>query len=207
MDAEQIAAGRARWQERYDSAPQGRARLHDAVRRRGRAGVRPDRSRRPDGAHRLAGGVPVHPRHPRDRLPRQAVDDPPVRRLRQRQADQRALQDDPGRGRRRAVRRLRHADADGPRLRRPARARRGRALRRGHRLGGRHGDAVRRHRPRRDHHVDDDLRSGGPGVLHVRRRRRAAGRRHRPSSTARCRPTSSRSTSRRRSGSIRPSRT
>ena len=46
-----------------------------------------------------------------------------------------------------------------------------------------------------------------PGLLHVRRRRRATGRGHRASSTARCRPTSSRSTSRRRSGSIRPSRT
>ena len=76
-------------------------------------------------------------------------------------ADQRALQDDPGRRRRRAERRLRHADADGPGLRRPAESRRGRALRRGDRLGGRHGGAVRRHRPRRGDHLDDHLGSGG----------------------------------------------
>ena len=40
--------------------------------------------------------------------------------------------------------RLRHAHPDRPRLRRPAVARRGRPLRRGRRLGGRHGGAVRR---------------------------------------------------------------
>ena len=39
--------------------------------------------------------------------------------------------------------------------------------------------AVRRHRPRRRHHVDDDQRPGGAGLLHDARRGRAAGRRHR----------------------------
>ncbi len=46
--------------------------------------------------------------------------------------------------RRRAVGRVRHADADGPRLRRPAVGGRGRALRRRYRLDGRHGHAIRR---------------------------------------------------------------
>ena len=41
-----------------------------------------------------------------------------------------------------------------------ARARRGRSLRRGHRLGGRHGRAVRRHPAGRRHHLDDDQRAG-----------------------------------------------
>ena len=59
----------------------------------------------------------------------------------------------------------------------------------------------------RRHDVDDDQRAGRPGVLHVPRRRRAPGRGRRRVSTARCRPTSSRSTSRRRSGCSRPSRT
>ena len=94
-----------------------------------------------------------------DGLPRPALDHPAVRRLRQRPADQRALPDDPGRRRRRAERGLRHADADGPRLRRPAQPGRGRALRGGDRLGGRHGGAVRRHRPGRGHHLDDHLRA------------------------------------------------
>ena len=35
-------------------------------------------------------------------------------------------------------------------------ARRGGQVRRQRHVAGRHGDAVRRHRPRRDHHVDDD---------------------------------------------------
>ena len=122
-------------------------------------------------------------------------------------ADQRALQDDPQPRWRRALGGLRHADADGPRLRRPEEPRRGRALRRRDRHRRRHGRAVRRHPAGRRDHVDDDLRPGRPGVLHDAGHRRAAGRRHRRSSTARCRPTSSRSTSRRRSGSSRPSRT
>ena len=52
----------------------------------------------------------------------------------------------------------------------------------------------------RDHHLDDDQRPGRPGLLHVPGRRRAPGQDIGPRSTARCRPTSSRSTSRRGSG-------
>ena len=97
--------------------------------------------------------------------------------LRQRRADQRALQDDPRPRRRRAVGRLRHADADGPRLRRPAR------------LGevGHCGVAIDSaadmdvlfdgHPARRRHHVDDDQRPRRTRLLHVPRRRRAPGRR------------------------------
>src|SRR5471032_2218528 len=40
---------------------------------------------------RLAGGVPLHARRPPDGLPRQALDDAPVRRLWHGEADQRAL--------------------------------------------------------------------------------------------------------------------
>ena len=57
------------------------------------------------------------------------------------------------------------------------------------------------------HHLDDDQRPGGPGLLHDARRRRARRASTPASSTARCRPTSSRSTSRRRSGCSGPSRT
>ena len=84
-----------------------------------------------------------------------------------------------GARRRRAVGRVRHAHADGPGLRRPAVARRGRALRGGHRLRGGHGHPVRRHPAGRRHHLDDDQRPGGAGVLHVPGRRRAPGRRPR----------------------------
>ena len=127
----------------------------------------------------VARRVPVHPRPLPDRLPRPHVDDPAVRGLRQRRADQRALPDDPRPRWRRALGRLRHADADGPRLRRPDEPGRGRPLRRRHRLRRRHGAALRRHRPRRGHHLDDDQRPGGPGLLHDDRRGRAGRRRHR----------------------------
>ena len=118
MDAEQIAAGQARWQARFDAA---RTRDADFTTLSGvevapvygptAADERMDRIGWP-GEFPFTRGLYA------DRLPGPAVDDPPVRRLRQRPADQRALQDDPGRGRRRPVRRVRHAHADGPRLRR-----------------------------------------------------------------------------------------
>ena len=189
--------------------PRPRGRLHDAVRaaRSSRSTARPTGGYPRTSSGSAGRGSSRSPAGCTPRLPRPHLDDPPVRRLRQRRADQRALQDDPRPRRRRAVGRVRHADADGPRQRRPEGARRGRPLRRGDRLRGRHGGAVRRHPARRRHDVDDDLRPGRPGVLHVPRRGRAPGRRHRRSSTARCRPTSSRSTSPRRSGCSRPSRT
>ena len=75
------------------------------------------------------------------------------------------------------------------------------------RLGRRHGDALRRHRPRCGHHLDDDQRPGRAGLLHDDRRGRARRASTRARSTAPCRPTSSRSTSRRRSGCSPPSPT
>ena len=79
-------------------------------------------------------------------------------------------------GRRRALGGLRHADADGPRLRRPALAGRSGALRGGDRLGRRHGRAVRGHPAGRHHHLDDDQRAGRPRLLHVPGRGRTPGR-------------------------------
>ena len=113
-----------------------------------------------------------------------------------------------GRGRRRAVGRLRHADADGPRLRRPA----GRSAR--------SATAASRSTPpptwtcsstaSRSADVTTSMTITGPAVPVFCMYLVAAERQGVDivaSSTARCRPTSSRSTSRRRSGSSPPSRT
>ena len=114
---------------------------------------RPDRAGLPPvgrGRPRLRAGprrprpVPVHPRHPRDDVPRQGLDDAAVRRLRQRRPDERPLQV-PARARqRRALGRVRPADPDGPRPRPPALARRGGQVRGRRLLAPGHGDAVRR---------------------------------------------------------------
>ena len=69
---------------------------------------------------------------------------------------------------------VRHAVADGPRLRPPAVAGRGRPRGRRDRLARRHGDAVRRHRPRRGQRVDDDQRAGGDHARLLRGRGRGA---------------------------------
>ena len=68
----------------------------------------------------------------------------------------------------------------------------------------RHGAAVRRHRARRHHDVDDDQLAGADDLRDVPGRRREAGRRLEDSCRARSRTTSSRSSSRRRSTSIPP---
>ena len=206
--------GRQRWQAAYDAA-RGRGQVRDAdfttlsgIEVEPVYGPPDGVDRRPaDRADRLAGRVPVHPRAVPDRLPRPGLDDPAVRRLRQRRADQRALQDDPGRRRRRAVRRLRHADADGPRLRRPASL--GEVGHCGVAIDSAadmevlfDGIALR--------HVTTSMTISGPAVpvfcmYLVAAERQGVDRSQR--STARCRPTSSRSTSRRRSGCSRRSRT
>ena len=98
---------------------------------------------------------------------------------------------------------VRHADADGPRLRQRALGGRGRARGRGDRHARRHGDAVRRDRPRRGQRVDDDQRAGGDHARVLRRRGGGARASRRSAWAARSRPTSSRSTSRRRSGASR----
>ena len=123
------------------------------------------------------GRVSLHARHPRDRLSRQALDDAAVCRLRHARGDQRALQGAARGGRHRAERRLRSADADGPRSRSPAVARRSGEVRRQRHVARRHGDAVRRHRARRHHDVDDDQLAGGDDLRDVPGRGRTAGRR------------------------------
>ena len=69
---------------------------------------------------------------------------------------------------------VRHAVPDGPRLRPPALARRGRARGRRRRHARRHADAVRRDRPRRGLGVDDDQRTGRDHARLLRRGRRDA---------------------------------
>ena len=71
---------------------------------------------------------------------------------------------------------LRHAEPDGSRLRPRALARRGRPRGRGDRHARRHGDAVRRHRPRRGHRVDDHQRAGRDHDGLLRRGGRGGGR-------------------------------
>ncbi len=72
--------------------------------------------------------------------------------------------------------RVRHADADGLRLRPSALARRGRPRGRRDRLARRHGDALRRDPARRGLDLDDDQRPGRDAARVLRVRRRGAGR-------------------------------
>ena len=89
------------------------------------------------------GEPPVHPRHPRGHVPRPALDDAPVRRLRHARGHQRALPL-PDRARLdRALDGLRPADPARPRLRRPALPRRGRPHRRPDRHDRGHADLLR----------------------------------------------------------------
>ena len=154
---------------------------------------------------RLAGGVPLHPRRAADRLPRQALDDAAVRRLRHGEADQRALPLPPRARADRALDGLRPADAQRLRLRPPHGPRRGRQVRRGDRLAPRHGSPLRRHRPRACHDLDDDQLDRADRAGHVPRGGREARDVLGTRSAARSRTTSSRSTSPRRSTSSRPS--
>ena len=129
----------------------------------------------------------LHARHSCHRLPRQAVDVTAVRRVRNARGYQPSL---PGasQGRRhRPECRVRSADADGPRSGSRAVARRGRKVRRQHHVAGRHGDAVRRHRARRHHHVHDDQFAGGHDLCDVSGRRGKAGDRVGPARRARFR--------------------
>ena len=174
------SADLAGWRrDRYEAAPERGGELfttisgveneplYDARERRGRLRARP----------RLPGRVPVHARRLPVDVPRPAVDDAPVRRLRHRRGDERALPL-PARPRPdRALDRLRHADADGLRLGPPEVARRGRPRGRRDRLARGHGDALRRHPARRGLDVDDDQLAGGDPARLLPLRRRGAGRR------------------------------
>ena len=162
----------------------------------------------PDHATEIgsSGRVPVHARRLPVDVPRAAVDDAPVRRLRHRRGDQRALPL-PARPRPDGPEhRVRHAEPDGPRLRLAAQPRRGRPRGRRDRHARRHGDALPGHRPRRRHGLDDHQRARGDDARLLRRRGRGERRAARTSSAARSRPTSSRSTSPRRSGASRSTR-
>ena len=106
----------------------------------------------------------------RDDAPRPAVDDAHVRGVRHGGRDQRALPLPARAGPDRPLDRLRHADADGLRLRRAAGARRGRTRGRGDRHAGRHGGSVRGHPARRGDGVDDRQRARRDGARDVRLR-------------------------------------
>ena len=123
--------------------------LRDALRAPGQAPLHAGRSRllrsRPRPRRGLPGQLSLHARRLPVDAPRAPVDDAPVRRLRHRRRDQRALPL-PARARPdRPLDRLRHAHADGPRLRPRPLARRGRRRGRRARLRRRHGDPLRRH--------------------------------------------------------------
>ena len=140
--------------------------LYDPGARRARLRPRP----------RLPGRISVHPRRLSVDVPRPALDDAPVRRLRHGRGDERAL---PLPARARAdgpLDGLRHADADGLRLRPRALARRGRSRRGRGRLARRHGDALRRDPAGRGLDLDDDQLAGGDRARVLHLRRRAAGR-------------------------------
>ena len=132
-----------------------------------------------------------------------ALDDAAVRGVRHREADERALPLSSRSRPDRPVDGLSPADALRLRLGPLHVARRGRQVRRRDRLPARHGDALRRHRPRASDHVDDDQ------LARRRSRSRCTWRSPRSrvppgtGSAARSRTTSSRSTSPRRSGSSR----
>ena len=157
----------------------------------------PRRPRRLGSVHRSRRSrrVPFHSRHPADHVPRPAVDDAAVRRVRVSGGIQRALSISARQRRQRAERRLRSADADGIRLRPSARRRRSGQGRRRDRFDRGHRDAVQRDpaRPRLD--LDDDQLDGDHSAVAVRGGRQTSGRRAGERSRARCRTTSSRSTS------------
>ena len=148
------------------------------LRHRDQAALRPTRTSAPELRERLGepGEYPftrgIHP----DMYRGAALDDAPVRGLRHRAGDQRALPL-PDRARLdRPLDGLRPAHAARPRLRRPALPRRGGAHRRGDRLDRRHAPRVRRHPARPGVHLDDDQRARRRAAPALRAGRRGAGR-------------------------------
>jgi hypothetical protein len=113
-------AATPRARARVPTSPSGGFTLRHDERHRDRRPLHRRRPRRlgsPTGA-RLSRRVPVHPRRPADDVPRPAVDDAPVRRLRHGRRDQPPLPLPARAGPDRAVGRLRPADPDGLRPRR-----------------------------------------------------------------------------------------
>ena len=101
------------------------------------------------------GQPPLHARHSRHRISRQALHHAPVLRFRLAGRNQPALQISAGARRQRTFRGLRSAHADGLRLRPSRQRRRSRQMRRRYRFARRHGNSLRRHRSRKDHGLDD----------------------------------------------------
>ena len=168
----------------------------------GPGGPRRARRRRDIGQ---PGRVSVHARHPQAHVPRSAVDDAPVHRLRHARGDQRAIQVPDGARAGRAQRRLRPADAARPRLRRSAGRGRGRSGGDGDRHAGRHGGSLRRHPARPRERLAHDQRHGRADHRHVLRRRRRSRAWPPTASWPRRRTTSSRSSSPAAPGSTRSS--
>ena len=122
------------------------------------------------------GEPPVHPRDPRGDVPGPALDDAPVRRLRDPRRHQRALPL-PDRARLdRPLDGLRPADPARPRLRRPALRGRGRAHRRPDRHDRGHADLLRPDPARLGLDLDDDQRPGRDPAAPLRAGRRGTGR-------------------------------
>ena len=119
--------------------------------------------------------TPFAPAMVRHGTARTAVADAHVRGPLQSPRRQQALPNESGQGTNRPERRVRSADADRIRLRRPdgeGRSRQGRRADLPHR---RHGGALRRHSAGEDEHLDDDQRHRRLAVGAVRRGRRASG--------------------------------
>ena len=153
-----------------------------------------------------AGQVSVHPGQLRHRLPREAVDLPPVLGLRHRRGVQPPLPVPARTGRHRPVGRARPADPVRLRLRRPGGQRGGRPGRRRRRHARRRRDPVRRHPAGQDQHQLHHQRHRRDPAGLLRRRRREEGRAAARSSPAPSRTTSSRSTRPAARGSGRRSR-
>ena len=124
--------------------------------------------------------LPVHAGRSRRHVPAAALDDAPVRRLRQRQGVQRALPLPAGARLHRPLDGVRSADAARARLRRSSLPRRGRPDRRRDRHDRRHADRVRRDPAGQGLDVDDDQRARRRAAAALRARRGGAGRRQRP---------------------------
>ena len=126
---------------------------------------------------RHAAGLRALPARPAaDDVRRAALDHPPVRRLLHRRGVQRLLPQGAGRRRAGRVGGLRPRHPPRLRLRSPARGRRRRQGRRGHRLGRGHEDPLRRHPARQGVGVDDHERRRAAGAGRLHRGRRGAGR-------------------------------
>ena len=134
-----------------------------------------DYDRRPRPSRRLS----VYARRLSVDVPRPPLDDAAVRGLRVGGGDERTLPLPPRARSDRPLHRLRHADADGLRLRPPALARRGRPRGRRSRLDRRHAHALRRDPARRRLDVDDDQLAVRDPARVLRVRGRGAGRRAR----------------------------